>query len=123
MVSPVLCCLFTTSLKTIADKLATIKYHGVPIINEDQELVGIITEKNVLQAVSQGKNLATTPAKEIMSSPVVTAEKQSMISAIIKVMVEKDITRVVIVENNKVKGMISQHDIVKKLKKEDFVEL
>ncbi|MBT6716834.1 MAG: CBS domain-containing protein [Nitrospina sp.] len=123
MASPVLCCLTNTSLKTIADKLATTKYHGIPIINENQELVGIITEKNVLQALTQGKNLASTLAEEVMSFPVVTAERQSMLSAIINVMMEKDITRVVIIENNKAVGIVSQHDIVKKLKKDDFVEL
>jgi signal-transduction protein with cAMP-binding, CBS, and nucleotidyltransferase domain len=35
----------------------------------------------------------------------------------------EDVTRVVITENDKVVGMVSQYDIVKKLKKEDFVEL
>lgn len=123
MVSPVLCTLETVSVKNIAEKLATTKYHGVPIINERQELVGIITEKNILQALSQGKELASTLAQEIMSSPVITAEKQSMLSAIIKVMMDKDITRVVITEDHKVVGIISQHDIVKRLRKKDFVEL
>lgn len=123
MVSPVLCTLETVSVKNIDEKLATTKYHGVPIINERQELVGIITEKNILQALSQGKELASTLAQEIMSSPVITAEKQSMLSAIIKVMMDKDITRVVITEDHKVVGIISQHDIVKRLRKKDFVEL
>jgi CBS domain-containing protein len=123
MINPVLCSLITASAKNIAEKLATTKYHGIPIVNEDEELVGIVTEKNILLALTQGKELSSTLADEIMSSPAITAEKQSLLTAIIKVMMKKDITRVVITESNKVVGIVSQHDIVKALKKDDFFEL
>jgi CBS domain-containing protein len=123
MISPVLCSMAKTSVKVLVERLATTKYYGIPIINEDEKLVGIITEKNILNAVNQGRELATTMAEEIMTSPVVTAIKESMLSAIIKTMMEKDITRVVITENHKVVGIVSQHDIVKNLKKDDFVEM
>jgi CBS domain-containing protein len=37
------------SIRDAAEKLATGKYHSLPVVNEDHELVGIVTSKDLIE--------------------------------------------------------------------------
>lgn len=114
--------IMTTAVKTVSPE-ATIydavnilynkKVSGLPVVNDDGKLVGIITENDVLNLVFSG-NARTTKVSDIMTKNVLTFTPDTDIDKISLAISEKQYRRVVIVdENNMVKGIVSRHDIIK----------
>ncbi|AAY79831.1 CBS domain-containing protein [Sulfolobus acidocaldarius] len=55
--------------------------------------------------------------KEYMRSPVISVDKKTKISEIAKIMTEKNIGSVIVTENNKPIGIITERDIVRAIGK------
>ncbi|KMP11120.1 hypothetical protein UZ36_05475 [Candidatus Nitromaritima sp. SCGC AAA799-C22] len=116
MVSPVKCVKPNASLKEVISLLVVSKFHGIPVVDEDHSIVGIITEKDVLLALSENKEPGGTLASEIMSRDVITADKSALVVAVVKKMLSCNVTRIPITEGpGKVVGIVTQHDIIKEL--------
>lgn len=115
MVTPVVCARGNTSLKEIMNLFAEAQYHGIPVVDEDRMVIGIITERDVLKALAKDKGIDGFVARDIMSRDVVTAEKGANFSAVIKAMVEKSVGRLVITDHNKLLGIVTKRDIIRKM--------
>ena len=113
MVSPVTCAYQSSSLKEIMDQLVVYQFQGLPILDNSENLIGMISVKDIVRAISQGKEPAGTTAKEVMTNNIISAEKGSTVFSLIKVMVENEIARVPICNEGKILGIICQSDIVK----------
>ncbi len=86
---------------------------GLPVVDSENKLVGIITENDVLNLVFSG-NSRTTKVSDVMTKNVVSFLPDSDIDKISLVISEKKFRRVVIVdEYNKVVGVVSRHDIIR----------
>jgi CBS-domain-containing membrane protein len=42
-------------------------YSGLPVVNSKREVIGVVTEFDLLFAIQSGKDLQTTTAEELMS--------------------------------------------------------
>jgi len=70
-----------TDTTSIIMDLMTRENVGSIVVVENDQPVGIITEKDVLQKViSPGKNLDVTLAKDVMSKPLVTIDAERTIA-------------------------------------------
>lgn len=124
MVTPVKCVKEDASFKEIIALLSETKFHGVPVVNEEREIIGIVTERDVLQALFLNKEEDGTLVKDIMSKDVVTAEKSAFVVAVAKAMLNKDVTRIPITEESgKLVGIITQHDIIRKMLESGVVSI
>jgi len=86
---------------------------GLPVVDNDGKLVGIITENDVLNLVFSG-SARTTKVSDIMTRNVLTFTPDTDVDKISLAISEKRYRRVVIVdENNKVVGIVSRHDIIR----------
>ncbi|MGE5380452.1 MAG: CBS domain-containing protein [Methylocystaceae bacterium] len=83
---------------------------GMPVVENDQ-MVGIISRRDVDKA--RIHNLGHAPVKGFMSRNIVSLPPTTPVSEIQRVMVEKDIGRVPIVEAGRVVGIISRTDILR----------
>jgi len=126
----------------VAHVLSENNIGGVPVVDADNKIVGIITEKDLLYkdieprvpaAVNiQGatlflegisryrkelKKLVATRAEDIMTRDVITVDENTEVERVARIMVESDITRVPVVNNGKLVGIISRADIVKHIAK------
>jgi len=82
------------------------------------EPVGILTERDLLKKiVAMQKNPAHTKVDEIMSSPVVTVSSYYSVFSAGRIMEKMDIRRLVIMEDNKLLGIVTQTDIFRTVKK------
>lgn len=113
MVSPVSCAHQYSSVKEIMDRLMIYHYQGLPVIDESEKVIGMISTKDIMRAVSQGREPNGTLAKDIMTSNIITAEPESTVYSLIKVMVENEVTRVPICKGTQLMGIVCQSDIVK----------
>lgn len=108
----------TTKLDRVANLMATHDCGEIPVIKskDTPELIGVITDRDICcRAVAQGKNPATVPVSECMSSPVFTITANTEISDICKKFTEKEIRRLPVVDNkNHVIGIISIADLAER---------
>jgi len=85
---------------------------GLPIVDKDGELVGIVTEHDVVNFAVSG-HAADTTASEVMTTNVVTFSPETLVVEIINHFAAHRIRRVPVVEGKKVVGIISRRDIVR----------
>lgn len=87
---------------------------GSVIVTNNGRAVGIITERNILERIVEPRlDPATIWAKDIMSSPLVTVDPNDTVDEAAKIMAQKRIKKLPVVEGNKVVGVVSTSDIVR----------
>ena len=87
---------------------------GSVIVTASGRPVGIITETNIMRRIVEPRmDPATVWVKDIMTSPLVTIESTAAIEEATKIMVQKKIKRLPVMDNGKIVGVISSTDIVK----------
>ena len=82
--------------------------------------LGIITERDVVRILGKlDPNLLQTPLKSLMSKPLITIKQSASINNATKIMNDKKIRRLVVVDqNNKMIGVLTQRDIFKAIDKD-----
>src|SRR5579875_813900 len=86
---------------------------GSVIVKKDNNPIGIITERDVLyKVVAEGKDPSKVKAKEIMSSPLITVDKETDLEEVLKIFKEKGIRRLPVKEGDKIVGIITLRSII-----------
>lgn len=84
--------------------------------NENKNPVGIITERDIVRIVSTfSLSDLEVPIRELMSSPLITLSQNASVLDAMKLMYEQKIRRVIILEGNTLVGIVTEHDIFKRL--------
>jgi len=88
---------------------------GSVVIMENKKLVGILTEKDLAGVVERvGTFLERSQAKDHMTSPVLTVQSDTSLTEVTKLMAEKHVRHIIVLNNKReVAGIISSRDIVK----------
>jgi CBS domain-containing protein len=87
---------------------------GSVIVTNNGRAVGIITERNILERVVEPRlDPGTIWAKDIMSAPLVTVDPNDAVEEAAKIMAQKRIKKLPVVDGDKVVGVISTSDIVR----------
>jgi CBS domain-containing protein len=75
--------------------------------------VGIITSKNILEMVVEPRlDPYTMLAKEVMSSPLIFVDLYTAVDEAAKIMAEKGIKKLPVIEDGKVVGIVSTSDVI-----------
>jgi CBS domain-containing protein len=89
------------------------KHVGALLVIAEDKLVGIISERDYARKVIlKGKSSKETRVQEIMTGSVVSVEPQIPIDDCMRIMTEKRIRHIPVVENEKVIGIVSIGDLV-----------
>ena len=85
---------------------------GSVLVTEYEKPVGIVTDRDVLKrgGLLQGINICVGT---YMSTPLVTIDVDAPIGEAAEVMEEKDIRRLIVVENEEIVGIVTQKDLLK----------
>lgn len=90
---------------------------SVVIIDNNDKIIGIVTEKDLIKEICAKNLLANTlSAAKVMSSPLITISKNSTINDATKLMVEKKIKHLAILENNDIIGILTTYDLINLLR-------
>ena len=109
-----------TSVYETAKILIEKKFTGIPVVNDDMTLVGIVSEKDILRFVSNLHLLdlicdlqhSSVTAKDVMTSEVVSFDENDQLSAIYSSLIDNNFRRVPILSGGKLVGIISRKDII-----------
>jgi CBS domain-containing protein len=126
MSSPVIKIQQTETLESVAKIMSENNFGSVIIADQTDKLVGIITERDIVTRLTARNRLPSeVQVEEIMSSPVITIDfEEIMSSPVITIDCGKDITeaarsmrshnirRLVVLESEKIVGIITSRDIL-----------
>ena len=87
---------------------------GALLVMRGNELAGIVSERDYARkVVLLGRSSAETPVWQIMSAPVVTVSLDDSVQDCMRLMTERRIRHLPVVEHGRVLGMVSIGDLVK----------
>ena len=95
----------------LVDVLIREHIHGMPVVNAEGRLRGVVTQQDIFMATVTQTCDPDMTVGEIMTSPAVSADEQTDLFALSRMMVRLRIHRVPIVRYDKVTGIISSLDI------------
>lgn len=89
---------------------------GGCLVEREGKVVGIMTERDVVRkVVAKGLNPSKVKVSEIMSRPIVAVEPDTSIEDAVRVMAERRIRRLAVIEKNVLVGIITISDLAKAL--------
>ena len=97
---------FTSSFEDVLELLLENKVGGMPIVDRDGRVVGILTERDVLHYLSSHKNFDGL-VDNYMTKGVITAEPDTTIREAMKIMVDKGIRRLPIIKDGILMGLLT----------------
>ncbi len=122
MIRPVVSARKNASARDVALQVLTGLYSGMPVTDETGNVIGVITELDLLEAVMKGKELVRITAGDIMSKEVMTANEGTTAKELIKIMAEKSIVRLPITnKEGKLVGIVARCDLLKSFIEPEFV--
>jgi len=97
---------------------------GAVLVQEDDTIAGIFTERDYLQKVAlQSLSSREITVGDVMSSPVISAEPGDSIKQCMETMTTCRCRHLPVVENGKLLGIISIGDLVKRILEEKESEI
>ncbi len=98
----------STPITKIASTMAR-QNIGAVIVARDFEVLGIVTERDIIKRVVTGKkDLHDMVAQDIMTSPVITIHFDRTLQEALKIMRQNHIRRLVVIKDANIFGLITE---------------
>lgn len=104
-------------------------YPALPVVNENLEVKGIVSEYDILYALKEGRTIHEFSAESVMScghaehgvcETPVTITPDTPIENIVELMYSKNFSILPVVEKKKLVGIISRKNIINAMAEEGF---
>ena len=106
--------LSTLTLRDVVDVLAAKHIGALCIVDGEDRLQGIVSERDVVRAIAKrGPDALDHPVSDYMTRDVVTTSDGESITAAVQKMSEGRFRHMPVVENGRLAGLISTGDAVK----------
>jgi CBS domain-containing protein len=90
------------------------KFVGALLVMRGNELLGIVSERDYARKVIlKGRSSAETPVREIMTADVISVAPTDTVHRCMRLVTDKHIRHLPVLEDGKVLGMLSIGDLVK----------
>jgi CBS domain-containing protein len=109
----------------LAKKMLSGFFSGLPVVDEQQRVIGIVTEFDILKVLQNREQygFCSATAEEIMSKEPVCINEDAEVDEAIRLMRERRFIRLPVVRDGKLVGVISRGDILRAYVQDDFVTL
>lgn len=96
------------SAQEAAQILSRHRISGLPVVNADDKIIGMVTEADIISKVHREGLLVS----DIMSHEVISVTEETAVGDIAMLLTERKIKRVPVVSGDKLVGIVSRGDIV-----------
>jgi CBS domain-containing protein len=101
-----------TSLAEAARLLAGVEISGLPIVEADGQVIGIVTESDLLEALLSPVAVET-PVRTLMTTHVVTVDEFTLADSVIRLLREKRFHHLPVTRQGVVVGLITPQDVLR----------
>lgn len=98
---------------TLAIKTMVEKNIGSVVVTANDSMVGIVTERDILKKLVLNHDYTDLKVGDLMSSPLFTIDNHAALGEAADLMAEKNIRRLLVTENGKIRGIITERDILR----------
>lgn len=92
------------------------KISGLPVVDDSNNLIGIITEKDLIQVYNKTSDVPFMKVEDLMTKPVITFYEDETFEEICKCLEKTDFRRVPVINAaGQVIGIISRPDITRRI--------
>jgi CBS domain-containing protein len=103
-----------TSAFEIALTLLESGFHGMPIVNSEDQVVGRVSEIDLIKALMEGKDLKETSAIEVMKACPVVIDETTPLEEVAYYMMQLHLFRIPVVDKEKhLLGTVTRHDLLR----------
>ena len=102
----------TDTVKTASQSLHEKKVGCMPILDKKKNVVGIISERDLSRLIYTEKFNMNLPISNIMSKNLISCDLNTSVTELMNKMTEKKIRHILIMEENKLLGIVSIGDVV-----------
>lgn len=103
----------TESLADAAERMRLFDIGALPVV-DGRQLVGIVTERDIVRAVADRARLELTPAAEYMTSWPATIGPEATLEHAAAIMATLGVRHLPVVDRGELVGMVSIRDVVTK---------
>ncbi|OHB97527.1 MAG: histidine kinase [Planctomycetes bacterium RIFCSPLOWO2_12_38_17] len=107
--------------RDLAVKLLSGMYSGLPVVDDNGKVIGVVSEFDLLKAIRSGKALEQVKAEDIMSKNPICVSENTPVEEIIDLMIKNNVIRVPVVRNDNLVGVISRCDILSSIVEPEFI--
>jgi CBS domain-containing protein len=99
------------TLLAVADELVGDQV-GVLVVGSMHDVEGVISERDVVRAVAEGRDPQETTARELASKRVVWCDPTATVHEVAELMMEQYVRHVLLGEDNRLVGIVSARDLL-----------
>ena len=94
--------------------MATHFFHHILVVDEDDRLRGVISDRDVLRALARTRNWNAKTTSEIMTEDSITTVPEALLSSTLGVMLDKRINCLPVIDSDgRVCGILTSTDLLK----------
>jgi signal-transduction protein with cAMP-binding, CBS, and nucleotidyltransferase domain len=101
------------SAKDVESFLASHQLSWAPVVGDAGEIIGVISDADLLRRHAQGRDLETKKAWQISTFRPICVDLATTVGAVARIMVDKRIHHVVVTEGGAICGVVSSLDFVR----------
>lgn len=113
MIKDVITVAESTPLKDVTKMFGERKITGAPVVNAKGELVGVISETDIIRKTNNIGAWSPSTAGQIMTKPAVTVAPNETLQRVSEMMYNRRIHRVVVAEGTQIRGILTTMDILR----------
>lgn len=113
MKTPVISAKKKASARDSALQLVSGRFSGMPVIDEEERVIGVITEHDLLDQVREGKDLGKLVVEDVMQKNPITVDVNTPLSDVLDIMLENGILRIPVTDGLRLVGIISRSAILR----------
>jgi CBS domain-containing protein len=100
------------TLMEVARTLVEASVGMVVLGDNDQSVYGVVSERDVVRAVVDGRDVATTPGREVAQTELVWCDTTATVAEVAEEMMERYVRHVLVEEDGRLVGVVSARDLL-----------
>ena len=105
----------TDTIKFASQNLHEKKVGSMPVLDKNNNVIGIISERDLSQFIYAERFNSSLSVSQIMSKNIISCDLNTSVTELMEIMTEKKIRHILIMEDKKLLGIVSIGDVVNHL--------